>query len=34
VGEADFLRLRQTLEERIKQGPLEWKWKSLLLKAN
>ncbi|MDR1862438.1 MAG: recombinase RarA, partial [Treponema sp.] len=33
LGEADFLRLRQMLEERIKQGPIEWKWKSLLLRA-
>jgi putative ATPase len=33
VGETEFLHLRQTLEERIKQGPLEWKWKSLLLRA-
>jgi putative ATPase len=33
LGEDEFLRLRQTLEERVKQGPLEWKWKSLLLRA-
>jgi putative ATPase len=33
LGEADFLSLRQVLEERVKQGPVEWKWKSLLLRA-
>jgi putative ATPase len=33
LGEEEFLRLRRLLEERIKQGPLEWRWKSLLLRA-
>ncbi|MDR3171288.1 MAG: AAA family ATPase [Treponema sp.] len=33
LGEGDFLELRDALRERIKQGPLVWKWKSLLLRA-
>jgi putative ATPase len=33
LGEEEFLRLRRLLEERIKQGPLEWRWKSLLLRG-
>jgi putative ATPase len=34
LGDADFLRIRNLLRERITQGPLVWKWKSLLLKAS
>jgi putative ATPase len=33
LGEEEFLRLRRLLEERIKQGPVEWRWKSLLLRG-
>jgi putative ATPase len=33
LGEAEFLKFRQVLEERVKQGPVEWKWKGLLLRA-
>jgi putative ATPase len=34
IGEKDFLALRNALEERARQGPIRWKWKSLLLKAS
>jgi putative ATPase len=33
LGEGNFLELRDALRDRIKQGPLVWKWKSLLLRA-
>jgi putative ATPase len=33
MGEKDFLVLRDALQERARQGPIRWKWKSLLLKA-
>ncbi|MDR3341847.1 MAG: AAA family ATPase [Treponema sp.] len=31
MGDADFFKVRDTLRERLKQGPVLWKWKSLLL---
>jgi putative ATPase len=31
IGDMDFFKARNLLQERIKQGPLVWKWKSLLL---
>jgi putative ATPase len=34
MGEKSFLAIRTLLDERISRGPLRWKWKSLLLKAN
>ena len=34
LGEKDFSVIRSLLEERISQGPLRWKWKSLLLKGS
>jgi putative ATPase len=33
LGEEDFFVLRDALQERARQGPIRWKWKSLLLKA-
>jgi putative ATPase len=33
LGEGDFALVRKILEERTRQGPLEWRWKSLLLSA-
>jgi putative ATPase len=33
LGKKDFLALQDILAERIKQGPILWKWRSLLLKA-
>ena len=33
IGERDFSQVCRLLEERIKEGPIKWKWKSLLLKA-
>jgi putative ATPase len=33
IGEKDFLLIRETLQERANQGPIRWKWKSLLLSA-
>jgi putative ATPase len=33
LGEDDFFALRDLLRERIKQGPVLWKWRSLLLKG-
>jgi putative ATPase len=33
LGDTDFLTLRELLSARIKQGPLTWKWKSILLKG-
>jgi putative ATPase len=33
LGEGDFFLAREKLEERIRQGPVEWKWKSVLLRA-
>ena len=33
LGEKDFSEARFLMEDRIKKGPLKWKWKSLLLKA-
>ena len=33
LGEKDFLKIRDLLENRIKEGPIQWKWKSLLLLA-
>ncbi|MHB9291343.1 putative ATPase [Hollandina sp. SP2] len=34
LGDGDFTRLRETLHERIRGGPLVWRWKSLLLTAH
>jgi putative ATPase len=34
MGEEAFLQVRDLLRERIKQGPLVWKWKSLLLQGH
>jgi putative ATPase len=34
LGEKDFQTLKNLLEDRVKQGPLQWKWKSLLLTAS
>jgi putative ATPase len=31
LGDETFLKARDLLQDRIKQGPLVWKWKSLLL---
>jgi putative ATPase len=31
LGDAEFTRIEELLRERIKKGPLVWKWKSLLL---
>jgi putative ATPase len=33
MGDEDFFTIKKTLSERAKQGPVKWKWKSLLLKA-
>ena len=33
LGEEKFLAIRNLLETRIKDGPIKWKWKSLLLKG-
>ena len=33
LDEKDFYEVQKHLENRIKQGPIKWKWKSLLLKA-
>jgi putative ATPase len=33
LGEKDFYTLRDALQERIKEGPLTWQWKSALLKG-
>jgi putative ATPase len=33
LGNADFSRIETLLRERIKNGPIVWKWKSFLLKA-
>jgi putative ATPase len=33
VGDGDFNTIKEVLLQRIKQGPLVWKWKSLFLKA-
>jgi putative ATPase len=33
LGEKDFSAIRTLLEERINEGPIRWKWKSVLLKA-
>jgi putative ATPase len=33
LGDEDFALVRRILEERTRQGPLEWRWKSLLLSA-
>jgi putative ATPase len=33
LGDEPFLAIKTALTERIKQGPLLWKWKSLLLSA-
>ena len=33
LGEKDFSEIRGLLESRIGEGPLMWKWKSILLKA-
>jgi putative ATPase len=33
LGDAFFLEMKTMLQERIKQGPLVWKWKSVLLKG-
>jgi len=33
LGEKDFSEIRDILENRVKEGPVMWKWKSLLLKA-
>jgi putative ATPase len=33
LGEENFFRIRNILEEQFRRGPVEWKWTSLLLKA-
>jgi putative ATPase len=33
LGDRDFLTIRELLSTRIKQGPLMWKWKSILLRG-
>ena len=33
LGEKDFSEARKLMENRIKEGPLPWKWKSFLIKA-
>ena len=33
LGEKDFSDIRGILESRIGEGPVTWKWKSILLKA-
>jgi putative ATPase len=33
LGDTDFSRIRELLSARIKQGPLTWKWKSILLRG-
>ena len=33
LGEEDFSQIRMIMENRIKEGPIKWKWKSLLLKG-
>jgi len=33
LGEKDFLEIHSLLENRIKEGPIRWKWRSLLLLA-
>jgi putative ATPase len=33
LGDEDFERLREALQERIRAGPVQWRWKSLLLSA-
>jgi putative ATPase len=33
LGKKDFTALRETLADRVKQGPILWKWRSLLLKS-
>jgi putative ATPase len=33
LGEGDFFLLRDLLRERARQGPVLWRWKSLLLRA-
>ncbi|GHV46237.1 ATPase AAA [Spirochaetia bacterium] len=34
LGKKDFARAEELMRERIKQGPVVWQWKSILLKAN
>jgi putative ATPase len=34
LGEGDFFALRDLLRERARQGPVLWRWKSLLLRAS
>jgi putative ATPase len=33
LGDEAFYTIKKMLSERVKRGPVEWKWKSLLLKA-
>jgi len=33
LGDKDFEEIRQLLENRVKEGPIRWKWRSLLLKG-
>ena len=33
LGEKDFSGIRGILESRINEGPVQWKWRSILLKA-
>jgi putative ATPase len=33
LGEENFLMIRNALEERVRRGPVTWKWKSLLVRA-
>jgi putative ATPase len=33
LGKTDFARTEELMRERIKQGPVIWKWQSILLKA-
>ncbi|MDL2228909.1 AAA family ATPase [Treponema sp. OttesenSCG-928-L16] len=34
LGEEDFIFIKQSIEERASQGPLSWRWKSLLLRGS
>ena len=33
IGEKDFQEVRNLMANRIKEGPISWKWKSILVKA-
>ncbi|AEF83517.1 AAA family ATPase [Leadbettera azotonutricia] len=34
LGEKDFYTLRDALQERVKEGPIAWQWKSVLMSAS